>query len=323
MPLTVAAATATVNTSIMSNNVVNAASKLWSSAKKTSLSNKATEIRKMSLNQRILPEPSGKDLLLPFIKTPLMEFLRDAYTKQTRGDSHVVYARSSIGKTMACFAFMRFVAPRIKSQALMITGAQKHVPYITHMAKQLGVENEEDVLVDLVAGMRTVAPTPASVLILDEMNGLGVDQCNITLVDVLMRFVYQNYQGIHVIVLTQNQTVADELCKLNKWQKIAPMNGLTEPSRKAVRDQEEDMPSMTDADDPIPWLPEVLEWSLDNLTKFIDTRFKGHDFEKDEAGIINWLRTGMTPTNAEQKAEELIEMKARGLETLDVYSETL
>ena len=264
-------------------------------------SSNAMEIRKMSLHQQILPELVSNDL--PFIRTSLMEVLRDAYTKQTRGDTHVVYARSSIGKTTACFAFMRFVATRMKCQALMTTGAPKNAPYITHIAKQLKMDNEEDVLVDLVAGMRTVAPSPASVLILDEMNDLGVDRCNIMLVDVLMRFIHQNYQGIHVFVLTQNLTVADELCKLNQWQKIAPMNGLTEPSRKAVRRQENDVPSINE---PIPWLLNLLEWSLTNLTKFIDTRFAGHDFEKDEDGIITWLRTGMTPTNAEQEAEELI-----------------
>jgi hypothetical protein len=85
---------------------------------------------------------------------------------------------------------MKLAVPKEKGvQALMITGANKNVPYITHMAKLLNVENEEDVLVDLVAGMRTVNPTPASVLILDEMNARGVDNCNISLVDNLMRYI--------------------------------------------------------------------------------------------------------------------------------------
>jgi hypothetical protein len=156
---------------------------------------------------------------------------------------------------------MKLPVPKEKGvQALMITGANKNVPYITHMAKVLNAENEEDVLVDLVAGMRTVNPAPASVLILDEMNALGVDNCNISLVDALMRYIYQNHHGIHLIVVTQNAEVADVLCKLNAWQKIAPMNGLTNPTSNDVCDQKERTPSM---EDPVPWVPEVLEWTLD------------------------------------------------------------
>jgi hypothetical protein len=178
------------------------------------------------------------------------------------------------------------------------------------LAKQLNVENEEDVLVDLVDGMRTVPPAQASILILDEMNDAGVGNCNITLVDALMRFIYEQRQGIHLIVVTHNQGVADELCRLNKWQKIAPLDGLTSPTRQQVRDMEATMP--TD-DEAIPWNPKALEWSLENLTKFINTRFKGHGFEKsgeeddERKGIITWLELGMTPTAAEQKAYQLLE----------------
>lgn len=158
------------------------------------------------------------------------------------------------------------------------------------------------ILVDLVDGMRTVPPTQASILILDEINDAGVDNCNITLVDALMRFIYEQRQGIHlIVVLTQNQGVADELCRLNEWQKIAPLDGLTNPTRQQVRGMEATMPS---DDEAIPWNPKALEWSLENLTKFIDTRFKGHDFKKageddEKKGIITWLELGMTPTAAE------------------------
>jgi len=104
------------------------------------------------------------------------------------------------------------------------------------------VEKEDDVLVDLVDGMRTLPPKPASILILDEINEAGVDTCNITLVDALMRFIYDQKQGIHLIAVTQNQDVADELCRLNNWQKIAPLDGLTNPTREQVRKKEAKMP---------------------------------------------------------------------------------
>ena len=137
----------------------NAANKLWSSSVKGE-SNKAVEIRHMSLKQQILPERKVEKKKLPqhYIKTPLMELLRSAYTSHTPGNSHVVYASSSIGKTTACRAIMEFEARGKNIPALMITGAQKNLPYITHLAKVLKVDKEEDVLVDLINGMRTVPP---------------------------------------------------------------------------------------------------------------------------------------------------------------------
>jgi hypothetical protein len=292
--------------------VLNATTKLWTSAKRDS--SKATEIRNLSLKQKILPEPARKyekaeAEKLPYVKTPLMEFIRAAYTSKARGDSHVIYASSSIGKTSACRAMMELEAAGRSIQALMITGAQKDVPYITHLAEQLKVEKEEDVLIDLVDGMRTVPPKPASILILDEVNDAGVGNCNITLVDALMRFIYEQKQGIHLIVVTQNQGVADELCRLNKWQKIAPLDGLTNPTRRQVRKKEATM--LTD-DEAIPWNHKALEWSLENLTKFVDTRFKDHGFKKggeddEKKNIITWLELGMTPTDAEKEAENLLE----------------
>jgi hypothetical protein len=45
------------------------------------------------------------------------------------------------------------------------------------------------------------------------------------------------------------------------------------------------------------------------LTKFIDSRFKDHGFEKgdEKKDIITWLELGMTPTEAEWLAENLLE----------------
>jgi hypothetical protein len=47
------------------------------------------------------------------------------------------------------------------------------------------------------------------------------------------------------------------------------------------------------------------------LTKFIDTRFEGHGFEKGgvddgKKDIITWLEPGMTTTDAELLAENLL-----------------
>ena len=86
----------------------------------------------------------------------------------------------------------------------------------------------------------------------------------IVLIHALMRYVCQNHQGIHLTVTRQNAEVADVVCKLNYWQKIAPMNGLTNPTRYEIRAQKEKTPSMKD---PVPWVPEVLEWKVEQMTK--------------------------------------------------------
>lgn len=116
--------------------------------------------------------------------------------------------------------------------------------------------------------------------------------------------------------MTQNQDVADELCGLNKWQEIAPLDGLTNPTRLQVQTKEAEI---TGKDEEISWDPKALEWSLENLTKFIDAQFEGHGFEKGGAEgadsekqyIITWLEPGMTPTAAEQVAENLLEAERK------------
>lgn len=288
-----------INTSI---NIGNATNKLWVNRNRDSA--KAVEIRNLSSSGVILPDdPAAEDQTL--VRTPLAEFLFDAYQKDTRGISHVVYGRSSVGKTTACVAFMRKGLPHLGSSGMMITGAPKNMPYISHMAKVLGIEKEEDVLSDLVRGMRTVKPTPASILILDEMNSLGPDKCNINMVDSLMRFIYQFRQGIFLLVVTQDIDVADELCKLNRWEKISPLNGLTSPSFLEVHKGLKKLPGNFNEVE-TPWLDDALEWDRAMLTKFVDVNFKANGFEKDDDGNIKWLKEGMTPTNAECVAVDLL-----------------
>jgi hypothetical protein len=90
-------------------------------------SSKAREIHNLSPKQQILPEPAQKDKNAnaepPYIKTPLIEFIQVAYTSKARGNSHVIYASSSIGKTSACRVIIKLEAAGRNIQALMITGA--------------------------------------------------------------------------------------------------------------------------------------------------------------------------------------------------------
>lgn len=268
-------------------------------------SSKATEIRGWSLLHSVLP----KDYIIQdhkVVGVPLMSMLVRSYRKFTVGDTHVVFSRSSIGKTTACVSFVNY-AQALNCQALMITGAPKGTPYLSWMAQKLDT-SEENVLADLVAGMKTVDPSPASILVLDELNEVGADNCNIMMVDALMRFIYTAKQRINLYVVTQNEEVADKLCRLNEWQKIGPMDGLTSPSRKDVASNIETLPS---ADEKIPWNAEALEWTAEQLTKLIKSRdeLKEYGFEMSDDGKIEWLHDGMTPLAALKRAGDIMEEK--------------
>jgi hypothetical protein len=212
-----------------------------------------------------------------------------------------VYATSSVGKTTACQAFMQNQLPKTNnSRGLMITSTSSD-NFLTHLATVLGVDKEENVLSDLVRGLCTVKPSPASVLILDEFNHCGPDNCNIGLVDILMRYIYQQRAGIILYVVSQNKKVAHELCALYGWQKIGPLEGLTNPSRHAVV---KGLAQIPPTDDDVPWINQS-EWTLQRLTILVESRHKIGDFEKTEDGVIVWLNEGMTPKAALDHADEL------------------
>jgi hypothetical protein len=148
-----------------------------SSTSSTPSSTKENEIQTLSLQHAIVPFLPSR----PIVTTPLLQLIASAYNPLSHGDTHVVYATSSIGKTSACQAFIqKLLKKKPNSRGLMITCAVTEV-YLTHMANVLGIDKEEDTLAVLVNGLRTIQPSPASVLILDELNVCGPDNCNIRL----------------------------------------------------------------------------------------------------------------------------------------------
>ena len=195
----------------------------------------------------------------------------------------------------------------------MITSTSAEA-YLTHVAKMLGVEKEEDALADLVNGLRTIKPSPASVLVLDEFNTCGPDNCNIRLVDILMRYIYQQQTGIVLYVVTQNKDVAHQLCALNEWQKIGPLRGLTNPSRELVLDGLEPAPSK---DDEVQWIHGPSKWTLELLTTLVESRYKEANFDKTDDGVITWLRLGTTPKAALEKAAQMLVGPTEALQSDD------
>ena len=107
-----------------------------------------------------------------------------------------------------------------------------------------------------------------------------------------MRYICQQNTGIVLYVVTQSEEVASALCGLNAWQKIGPLEGMTNPTREDVMNGVAPLPRN------ILWLPEISAWTLERLTILIESRYKGVHFEKTEEGVISWLSTGMTPRAA-------------------------
>ena len=276
-----------------SAGVTTAGNVLYSRARAASTApgSKENDIRNRSLKREILPPLPA----VPFVRTPLLRLISNSYVDTAQGDTHVVYAPPSQGKTTACQAFMHE-----HSRGLMITSTSSEF-YLSHLAKVLEIDKEENVLSDLVRGLATVKPSPSSVLILDEFNHCGPDNCNIHLVEILMRYIYQQRAGIILYVVSQNKKVGDELCALNEWQKIGPLEGLTDPSRKQVVRGQAPLPPQ----DHVPWLLNQSEWSLRRLTILVESRHTDVHYDKTEDGVIVWLQSGMTPKAALDLADEL------------------
>lgn len=120
-------------------------------------------------------------------------------------------------------------------------------------------------------------------------------------------------------VVTQDIGVADELCKLNQWEKISPLNGLTSPSFLEVHKKVKKLPENFQ-ETATPWIEDALEWEKKMLTKFVDSNFEANGFEKDNDGNITWLKEGMTPTNAKCVAVDLLDETRRNEDKEGAFS---
>ena len=163
--------------------------------------------------------------------------LENSYAADTTGMSHVLYAEPSTGKTSACRVFVEKVMAGNNAPALMISGQAVDHDYFGHVATLLGSSKPGyDWVASLIAALRPEANSEGAhaVLILDEFNYEGPDGLNMKVAEALFRQIYNNSFGFTLIFVTQNKKIADDLCSLNKWQKIGPLPGLTQPDRWEV-----------------------------------------------------------------------------------------
>ena len=118
----------------------------------------------------------------------------------------------------------------------------------------------------------------ASILILDDFDTEGDGNVNITNMKKFchdmarLRDVNEEQYEIYVVVLTQSKEVANMPCKINNWQKIAPIPGNCNPPTGIFDESNRPDPDWTG-----------LPWTDEQLKKMVNKRFK-----VDELADTDW-----------------------------------
>ena len=242
-----------------------------------------------------------------YVKSPLLQLLIDNRITfaSSPGLAHVLYAPSSSGKTCALRYFVETILKDAGAPALMISGNGHNVNYLDYMATVLRIRegtqgrSEAQWIASLVAGLSPQSNMPAvrhaPVLVLDEFNLPGENDQNINFADSFARFIYA--RSFTVIFVTQDLAMAKELCKLNQWQKIGPLPGLSQPERWSLKKGE--LP-------PANYNWNGMQWTTERLTTMImqRKRFKNKFNEQVKDGVLEWLEEVSTPTAAIAAASE-------------------
>jgi len=252
---------------------------------------KLDQIRRSALCSNVVLPLDALQIQGPFCNVGLSKLIFDSYCSLETGDTKVVYAHSLKGKTTACARLVRNLGLAYPDQCrrLMFTGYGGDIPYLDYLASVLDVEDPNDVVAYIVKALeKEQEDSPTSVLVLDEMNTRGFRDCNIFFVANLMRYIYNRW-GIIVYVVTRNKEVADALCALNDYQKIGPLEGLTQPPRSVARC----MGSANYGSAPIQWID--MNWKREEIRELLEKTFP--DFDDSSEG---WFVEGMTPIHALQ-----------------------
>lgn len=238
----------------------------------------------------VMPKDSGS-IERTFVNSPLLHCLQEMVVRAAPWP-YVFYAKPSSGKTSAGRAFMhwyipkKFADPKTRPKSLMLTGtmALETSSYFHHMSVTFKA-GTTPWFAPLVAALgRTKEEIESgrhpSVLILDDFDVAGQDDVNITnmkkfchdLATLRDREDGEQY-SFYVVIMTQSPDVANKLCRINNWQKIAPMPGTYTPLKKEELEKSKlPNPSWTE-----------LPWKSEQLKKMVKKRFTD-----DELARVDW-----------------------------------
>jgi hypothetical protein len=213
----------------------------------------------------------------------------------------VLYAPPSVEKTTAAtallsFSLQRFDASRRPRAALMVSGPVIDATYFQHMTRAF--EASDTPWFDSLLGALSTSPLEelgrkSSLLILDDFDEEGPGEINITFMLQFCKALYDAQKKnksirIHVVILTQKLEIANKLCQINNWKKIAPLPGSFVPISDEIR-KEEVLP------DPV-WT--LMNWEADELRLLVQRHY-------EEDIDLSWIIDGMNPTVVMRRYREL------------------
>ena len=221
------------------------------------------------------------------VESPAVVALRNLYQNMcASGVVYVMYDKAGMGKTAAGIALLKsfFVLEKAKQnvKGIMITGDGMERDYASKMTSELGVNNVNGWLHALLLALDQPKNQHPSILLLDAFNDLGEDNLNKDFI----KFLYTQMnrlnakKNIFVVVMTQEEKVANELCQANGGQRIQPLPGYFTGDKQS--------PIWNNT----PWTRGLLMGAI---------RYENPgEFEEDEQ--CTFIEEGMTPLEASQRA---------------------
>lgn len=246
------------------------------------------------------------------VDSPVLACFRDLYFENEAAANYVFFAPPSAGKTTAARAMLKWLLEQfdgdVKPRALMISGPVVQKAYFNHMTAALGADPGTAWFWSLCAALKADPSKPArlkSLLILDDFDTMGADNCNIEFMKAFGKTLYDkqdqdNSYEFFVVVMTQKEEVANELCRINNWKKIVPMPGAYEPPQAGL--------NLVPLPDPA-WTG--MPWTKAQLVDLLKGRFANPVFSQFSEERINEISDGDNPTLVIRKFRRLAEAQRR------------
>lgn len=139
----------------------------------------------------------------------------------------MLYADASTGKSAAARHIMKTMLAAYGDDAphgIMISGLSPKEDYVSHMSSLLGATHSTGWARALIQALVPDPRSPSrkhSILILDEFNSAGPDDINITFVKMLYKAITD--KSIYLLIMTQNEQLANDLADANNRSKITAL----------------------------------------------------------------------------------------------------
>jgi hypothetical protein len=225
--------------------------------------------------------------------SPMIECLKETAAGKGEnacpaGIAYVFYERRSLGKSRAARFFCRKICNQVKCRSLLIPASTAGETYFQRVAADLGVDYTSNWARCLLSAM-TKSPKEKfnPFLFLDEFNeGTKRDLQDM---NTFMRACQD--LGFYLIIITSEETIADDVMKLNAWGKMRPLKCIHNGPITNIIGQ----PGYN-ANKKADW--KRIDWTFDQLKSLVIMK----EGEFDDFGFIV---AGMTPTDALFAAKEL------------------